>query len=270
MSVIKVPTSFNIDVEFEIPEFYRRLVALLLDILVIFFYCKIAVELIKIFWTGNPLDINSNYDFWGMTRLVIFLPIVIYHILCEVTMNGQSIGKKIMGLRVVNENGGKASFSQFLIRWFLREIWFLLLLLMGLYSASTDSRTEGAILIILVIGYFITELILVVSSSKSQRIGDMLARTILIRTKQRASIEETVFREVADTYVPQFPQIMQLSDKDINAVKSILETSRKKGDFNMASAASEKIKAHLKIVTPMPPFDFLEVLLKDYNYLSTK
>jgi uncharacterized RDD family membrane protein YckC len=270
MSVIKVPTSFNIDVEFEIPEFYRRALALILDVLVIFFYCKIAVEVIHIFWTGNPLDINNDYNLWGLSRLLIFLPVVIYHIVCEVTMNGQSVGKKIMGLRVVNENGGRPSFSQFLIRWFLREIWFLLILAMGINSAATDSTTEGIILILFVVGYFITDIVLVVSSNKSQRIGDMLAKTIIIRTKQRASIEETVFREVADSYVPQFPQIMQLSDKDINAVKSILETSRKKGDFHMASAASEKIKAHLKIVTPLPPFDFLEVLLKDYNYLSTK
>ena len=34
MAAIKVPTSFNIDVEFEIPEFYRRLVALLIDIFI--------------------------------------------------------------------------------------------------------------------------------------------------------------------------------------------------------------------------------------------
>jgi len=63
---------------------------------------------------------------------------------------------------------------------------------------------------------------------------------------------------------------MQLSDKDINAIKSILETARKKGDFNMAEAAAYKIKSHLTIESDMPAFDFLDVLLKDYNYLSVK
>ena len=47
---------------------------------------------------------------------------------------------------------------------------------------------------------------------------------------------------------------MQLSDRDINAIKSILEASRKKSDFNMAAAASEKIRAHLKIDSSMSPF----------------
>ena len=83
-------------------------------------------------------------------------------------------------------------------------------------------------------------------------------------------MEETVFVEVADNYVPVFPQIMKLSDKDINAIKGILDTARKKGDFNLAAMAGEKIKSHLMIDTPMPPFDFLDTLLKDYNYLSVK
>jgi hypothetical protein len=115
-----------------------------------------------------------------------------------------------------------------------------------------------------------TDIVLIVTTKKGQRLGDILAKTILIRTQTQGSIDETVFQEVSDNYIPSFPQIMQLSDKDINAIKSILETARKKGDYNMAMAASEKIKAHLKIDSNLSPFDFLDVLLKDYNYLSVK
>ncbi len=86
-------------------------------------------------------------------------------------------------------------------------------------------------------GFLITDIVLVVSSKKGQRIGDILAKTILIRINTKSNIEDTVFIDVADSYVPSFPQIMQLSDKDINAIKSILETARKKGDFHMAENA---------------------------------
>jgi hypothetical protein len=189
----------------------------------------------------------------------------------EITMNGQSVGKKIMGIRVVNENGGRPSISQFLIRWLIRDIWFLLLLLIALAtSGQSGEKAESTFMVFAMLAYFIVDIVLVATSKKGQRIGDILAHTILIRTNSKASIEETVFQEVADSYIPSFPQIMQLSDKDINAIKSILETSRKKNDFNMALAAAEKIKAHLKIDTSMSPFDFLDVLLKDYNYLSVK
>jgi len=196
------------------------------------------------------------------------LPILIYHVVLEITMNGQSVGKKIMALRIVNENGGRASISQFMIRWLLRDVWFLLLLIVGLNGAFQSA--ESVFIILFALLFFVAEIVLVVSSKKSQRLGDILAHTILIRTNRQSSIEETVFQEVADNYTPSFPQIMQLSDRDINAIKSILETARKKGDVDMAAAASEKIKAHLKIDSPISPFEFLEILLKDYNYLSVK
>ena len=101
-------------------------------------------------------------------------------------------------------------------------------------------------------------------------ISEIKYSNIMIRINTQSDIEDTVFIDVADSYVPSFPQIMQLSDKDINAIKSILETARKKSDFTMAETAMNKIKSHLKIESNMSPFDFLDVLLKDYNYLSTK
>ena len=272
MGVIKVPTTFNIEVEFEIPEFYRRLIALLIDMVVQFLYLLISQKIISLIVRGSdPFDQDTQHNLWAFD-LLRWLPIMLYHIILEITMNGQSLGKKIMGMRVVSENGGRASISQFVIRWLMRlsDVWILFLIVILIAAPYYFSNLENTVIILIMIGFLVTDIILVVSSRKGQRIGDILAHTILIKTNTRASIEETVFQEVADTYKPVFPQIMQLSDKDINAIKSILETARKRGDFNMAAVASEKIKAHLKIDSSMSPFDFLDVLLKDYNYLSVK
>ncbi|MBE2229032.1 MAG: RDD family protein [Chitinophagaceae bacterium] len=270
MAVLKIPTNFNIDLEFEVPEFYRRLFAVIIDYVLLFFYVKIAIEILKAL--ANGMDIwstDGQYNLQWLSIVLIMGPVLLYHVLMEITLNGQSIGKKIMQIRVVNENGGKASISQFLIRWLLRDIWFLIILLIGLNKEYMGEKAESLFLIVAVMAYFITDIILVASSKKGQRIGDLLARTILIRTHTKGSISDTVFIEVADSYVPSFPQIMQLSDKDINAVKGILENARKRGDSYMAESAAARIKAHLKIESDLPPFDFLDVLLKDYNYLST-
>lgn len=271
MSVIKVPTNFNIEVEFEIPEFYKRLIALILDFLVIFFYYKIAVAIIQAIWnSSNIWNDDTRENIYWIAIVLILVPILSYHLILEVTMNGQSVGKKLMGLRVVDEHGGKASISQFLIRWLVRDTWFILLLMMALANSVTGNEGEGIFLFIAVLGYFFTDIALVVSSKKGQRLGDLLAKTILISTNTQSNISETVFQEVADSYVPLYPQVMQLSDKDLNAIKSILENARRKGDFFMAESACSKIKAHLKIESTLGPFDFLETLLKDYNYLSVK
>ncbi len=271
MAVIKVPTNFNIDVEFEIPEFYRRLVSLLIDVVIEYFYLRIAGEIYKSIAANSGWDTDTQYNLQAV-GLLLLLPVLLYHILMEVTMNGQSIGKKVMGIRVVNEIGGRPSISQFLIRWLLRvsDLWIAILLIIIISDPDLGRDMETTFVVLAALGFLITDIVLVVSSKKGQRIGDILAKTILIRINTKSNIEDTVFIDVADSYVPSFPQIMQLSDKDINAIKSILETARKKDDFSMAEAACYKIKAHLKIESDMSPFDFLDVLLKDYNYLSTK
>jgi hypothetical protein len=168
---------------------------------------------------------------------------------------------------VVNENGGKASISQFLIRCLIRTSDYMMLIIF-IYTLLYGPYAVWALLLSILL--LILDIILVASSKKAQRLGDILAHTILIRTNSNESMSDTVFLQVADNYIPSFPQIMQLSDKDINAIKGILDTARKKGDFELAAMASEKIKHHLKIESDISPFDFLDILLKDYNYLSTK
>jgi uncharacterized RDD family membrane protein YckC len=271
MAVLRVPTNFNIDLEFEIPEFYRRLIALLIDVLIEYIYLRIATEVYSSIQRSQGWDMDSRYNMQAV-GLLLLLPVLLYHVVLEITMNGQSIGKKIMGLRVVNEIGGRPSISQFLIRWLLRvsDMWIAILLIIIFTSPYLFQDAETTFIILAALGFLVTDIIMVVTSKKGQRIGDILAKTILIRTNTKSSIDDTVFVAVADDYVPSFPQIMQLSDKDINAIKSILETAKKKGDFNMAETASAKIRMHLKIETSLSPFDFLDVLLKDYNYLSTK
>lgn len=269
MAVIKIPTNFNIDLEFEVPEFFRRILALVIDTVILFLYFKIAYAVLESMAMNN----EKSSDFWeNLNWLYIFIvlgPVFFYHIIMEIMLNGQSVGKKIMQLRVVNENGGRASIPQLFIRWMLRDIWFLLILMMGFSKFFTGESTHAIFLVLTVVGFLITDIILVVSNKKGQRIGDLLARTILIKTQTKGNIEDTVFIEVADNYSPSFPQIMQLNDRDINSIKNILETARRKGDYTMAESAAAKIKAHLKIDSGMPPFEFLDTLLRDYNFLST-
>jgi uncharacterized RDD family membrane protein YckC len=265
MAVLKLPTSFNIDLEFEVPEFHRRMFAWIIDLIIQVFYLVIAFRIYDEYVRSHASEITFENDPW--IQRIIILPVILYHIVCEVTMNGQSVGKKLLGIRIVNENGGRASISQFLIRNLIRTSDYMILILI-IYGAMFGPF----ILWILIgsVGLLIADIILVVSNKKSQRLGDILAHTILVNTRPKGSMDETVFMEVADNYIPVFPQIMRLSDKDINAIKGILDAARKKGDFNLAAMAGEKIKSHLMIDTPMPPFDFLDTLLKDYNYLSVK
>jgi uncharacterized RDD family membrane protein YckC len=268
MSIIRVPTSFNIDLEFEMAEFHRRLIAWLIDVIIILIYFFV---MLSVFNSSLRSQFDSRDE--GITEyagwLLILLPIFLYHPIFEIFFNGRSIGKMILRIQVVDEEGGRPSISQFIIRWLIRAgDWAIILIILTNVLIFLDKALLQFLLASFLV--LVTDVVLIIVSKKSQRLGDMLAHTIVVSTKARGSMSESVFMEIGDNYVPVFPQIMHLSDRDINAIKTILDTARKKGDYNLAATASEKIINHLKIETSLSPFDFLDTLLKDYNYLSVK
>jgi uncharacterized RDD family membrane protein YckC len=269
MATIHIATNFNIDLEFEAAPFPRRLIAWALDLLIQIFYIVIATKFFIRIMEGMDNNRDNNYNMWGIV-LLLALPFLTYHVMCEILFSGQSIGKKLMGIRVVNENGGRPSISQCIIRWLIRTSDYTLLLIILFGPLSMLFGADSAIAGVTTFFLLLADIILVNSSKKGQRIGDLLAHTMLIRSKQKGTISDTVFLHVDDAYVPQFPEVMRLSDRDINSLKGILDASRKRRDYELAEKAAEKIKSHLTIQSSVPPFEFLEILLKDYNYLSTK
>jgi uncharacterized RDD family membrane protein YckC len=266
MSTVRVTTNFNIDIEFTAPPFYRRLMAWVIDIVLLILYIIIAVRFFS--WMISSVGLNDD---GGMLLQAVYflllLPFALYHVVLEATMNGQSIGKKLMKIKVVSENGGRPSISQLIIRWLIRTSDYTLLILIFFSANGAESGLKIDWLLGITIALLFADLILV-NTRNHQRLGDILAHTVLINEKQNEKITDTVFLEVSDKYVPQYPQIMQLSDRDINSLKGIIDAARKHKDHHIAVMAAEKIKAHLKIDTHLAPEDFLEVLLKDYNYLS--
>lgn len=266
MSTVRINTNFNIDIEFETPAFHQRLFAWVIDLFLLIFYIVIASKFIN--WLEQQAGFNSDhlYNLWAVGLLMI-LPFFLYHPFCEVTMNGQSIGKKLLGIRVVSENGGKPSISQYIIRWLIRtsDYTVLIIIIYSPYAAAYGPQffwaLAGSVILLLAD-------VVLVNTRKQQRLGDILAHTLLIKTRQHVTIDDTVFQDVATDYIPWFPQVMQLSDRDINALKDILTLAKKTNDLNLARNTSEKIKNHLNIQTDMPPYQFLNVLLKDYNFLA--
>ena len=175
MAVIKVPTNFNIDVEFEIPEFYRRLISLLIDVIIEYFYLRIAVEIFKSIINNSSLDMDSQYNLQAV-GLVLILPVLLYHVVLEITMNGQSIGKKIMRIRVVNEIGGRPGISQFMIRWLLRvsDVWIVIIIFLLASNDDFTRNPETAFIVLAALAFLITDIIRSYQNSFGQYISDAL------------------------------------------------------------------------------------------------
>ena len=237
MLVVKLDTGFNIEVEFPISPFHRRLFAWFIDFIVLLSYL----------WVTDIIIRNAIGPTWGVRHMWLYvlylLPFLLYHLLSEIFMNGQSVGKKAMFIKVITLEGGQPSLSQYLIRWMFRLVDFGLFLLPGFFS--------------------------VILSQRSQRIGDLIAGTIVIDTRASTSWQDTIFTEIETNYKPKYAQVMQLTDKDINTLKSIIGAVKKRSDYELAHRISERIQSRLNIQAEEDSLEFLQRLLKDYNYYST-
>ena len=253
MSVVKLDTGFNIEVEFAISPFHKRLFAWLIDLMACWLYIKVAATLAGLdsffVWT----------DMTGLKGILISMPVLFYHLINEIALNGRSLGKMAMNIRVITAEGGQPNLGQYLLRWSFRLLDFPMMLL-GLVVI-------GEIPWWLFPGIFIG-LFSVIFTPLSQRIGDLVAGTILVDLKNKTSWQDTVFTEVESTYQPSYPEVMQLSDRDINTLKSIIENVRRKGDYDLSLRIADRIKSKLRIDSSQSSLEFLETLMKDYNFYT--
>jgi uncharacterized RDD family membrane protein YckC len=237
MLLVKLDTGFNIEVEFPTAPFHRRLFAWLSDFFILLSYLYGTFKLFQI------LIGDVWYAEYEWLYVLYLIPYFLYHLLLEILFNGQSIGKKMMGIKVITMEGGQPSTSQYVIRWMFRIIDIAFFFLPGFFS--------------------------VILSPRSQRIGDIIAGTIVIDTRANTTWQDTIFTEIETNYKPKYPQVMQLTDKDINTVKSIISAVKKRNDYQLAHRISERIQSKLGMQAEEDSLQFLQRLLKDYNYYST-
>ncbi|HEY4107747.1 RDD family protein [Puia sp.] len=252
MLQVKLDTGFNIEVDFMIPGFFKRFLAWAVDAAIIWAYYLVGSNVL-----GSALR-NDGSHIW--IWVLFGLPPFLYHLLCEVFLNGQSVGKKATRIKVISADGGEPSISQYLIRWMFRLADFPLWVFVAVFTGALPWWCTI---------FLFAGLACILATPYSQRIGDLIAGTILIDTRNRTSWQDTVFTELSEDYKPRYPQVMQLSDKDINTLKSIINSVSKSGDYDLSMRIADRIRSRLDISSDQDSLDFLQTLLKDYNYYST-
>lgn len=239
MDNIQIETAQNVQLKHQIATLGDRILAYIVDILIIIVYEIMMTFLLLQLNFGN---FSSSADFWVLF-MVLGLPPFLYHLMMETFNNGQSIGKAALKIRVVSLDGTAPHFSNYLIRWVLRII--------------DISLSSGAVAIF--------SLLL---SGKGQRLGDMAAKTTVISEKQYLGIEQTLMVEVPVNYVPVYPQVTIFTDRDMQQIKSLYYEARAKGNFAVIEALAQKTGSLMEIQIEDNPRHFLETVLKDYNFYT--
>ncbi len=173
------------------------------------------------------------------------LPFLFYHLLFEIFMNGQTIGKRALDIRVVQLDGSKASIGSYLIRWLLRPI------------DITISSGGIAVLTILLGG-------------KGQRLGDIAAGTTVISLTQKAVRPEELLTAVPANHEPKYPQVINLSDSQLNQIKKIRLEALQSYDFDLINKLAAKTATMLQITHESKPLEFVDQVILDYEYFAQK
>ncbi|HMO61544.1 MAG TPA: RDD family protein [Ferruginibacter sp.] len=256
MPVIQIATPFNIDIEFELAPFTKRLLAYCIDFILIILY---LLSMLYLLFGG----FKASGDAIGLVLLVLFIPTLLYTFLCELLLNGQTIGKKVMQVKVISLDGAEPALGQYLLRWFLRFYeWGFIVFFLFWGGAGTG-------ILVLFFGG-LTSVIVMAISPKNQRLGDIAAGTVVVNTKSQLTVEDTIFINISQpNYKVTFPEVMRLSDRDINTIKNVLIQAQKHKRYEMCNRVAFKVQEVLQVSSDMYAMEFLEKIMEDYNYLST-
>jgi len=242
MRDIAITTTQNVTIQYELASLRERALALLIDQLIIWGSLFFLLSIVGVLIGGGA--------FFSMLFYVFAIPIFFFYTLVsEMIMDGQTWGKKAMGVKVVKITGRQPVARDYLIRWVFRmvDIFFSL----------------GAI-----------AALLVHSSAKGQRLGDLVANTTVIRVRPslRLTLRELLKLHAKSNYHPQYPGVQGFSEQDMLLIKETLDRARKypnaahqRAIDELTATAAQRL--HLPGV-PGAPAVFLQTLLKDYILLT--
>jgi len=238
MQTIKVKTAQNVDIDYEVAGVGERTLARLIDFG--FFLAAYLIALI----IYNLIEKSVGYRVAAIVIIIVYAALfVFYDLACETLMNGQSFGKRIMKIKVISLDGGRPTFSQYLLRWLFRIIDFTLSFqLCGLLCAA------------------LTE--------KQQRVGDIVAGTTLIKTSPRTKARNIVFKPVENNYQPVFVNLTALNDDDITLLQEVIRSYYQSSNANVLIGAAAKVRDLLSVTNPenMNDLKFLQTVIKDYKH----
>lgn len=244
MSELSITTTQNVTINFSAASVGHRMLGYLLDLLVKAAYFIVVWGIFFYYFGINQRMLGlDNWSYYAII-IVVYSPILFYSLIFESILEGQTIGKRLMQMKVVKIDGYQASFGDYLIRWLFRII-----------DVNMSSGVIG--------------LIAMITSSKTQRLGDITAGTAVISLKNDININHTILEEIDNAYIPSYPLVIKLSDNDARIIKETFNIAVAKRDY----ATLIKLRTKIEEVTGVKnssgnDTDFIRTVLKDYNFYT--
>jgi uncharacterized RDD family membrane protein YckC len=185
--ILNINTPENVIFGYDVAGIGSRFIAALVDTLIILVLQALVYLTLSLFLGGANL-LESENATWiiALFSLIGFALLWGYYIFFEMLWNGQSPGKRWIGLRVIRADGTPITLAESLIRNLVRLIDFLPI-------------------------YYGVGVVTMFVNDQSRRLGDLAAGTLVVRDKETVTIQalESTARE------PNFVGIY-FSEEDLN------------------------------------------------------
>ncbi len=241
----RINTTQNVVIQYEVASVGERVLARLLDVVLFGGYIVLAMIILGKVLSG--MSWRTQAEMGTLLYILVLIPVFTYTLWCESLFNGKTFGKMIMGIKVVKTDGAPAGVGDFAFRWILR-------ILEGELAIFTALALPVAII-----------------SNRGQRIGDMVAGTMVIRTKVRSSIRSTILAQINPSYRVVFPQVAVLTDKDMNIIRSIMQQAYSTANYALMETLAARVKQVMKVYPDprqLPTPQFLNIVLADYAHYA--
>lgn len=242
MKNIEIITSQNVVIEYQLASVMDRFLAFLLDSVILVVYYLFLLFMSFVFVK------SYNSTVFIMT---FFMPVVLfYHLFAEAFFGGQSLGKRALGIKVVGLSGQVPTMSQCMLRWIFRtvDLGGTLGLFASIYASASD---------------------------KSQRLGDTVARTVVIKLNpaNRFSIQEIMQIKDASTHGEiLYPGVTRFTDEDMLLIKNAIERVRlypNEKHKDLVRMLTVKVCEMLNLEVPeKDKIAFLRQVLQEYIILT--
>jgi hypothetical protein len=128
---------------------------------------------------------------------LVFYP-SFFDLICEIWLNGQSIGKRARNIKVIKLDGSAPTIGAYILRWIFRIIDF-----------SIFGQWVGVVAI--------------AAGGKGQRLGDMVAGTTVVRIEPKVSLDALRQPVLDEAYEVMIPEVSLLSDADIEIIRQVIQ-----------------------------------------------
>ncbi|MDX2360639.1 MAG: RDD family protein [Crocinitomicaceae bacterium] len=255
MKSIEFESAQNVKIEYELATVGQRTAAALIDLLAFVIY---------FIFVGMVFGFSGLFEYEMNTLLffqlfIIKLPFILYNPVIEYLTQGQSLGKYVLGIRVVTVSGERPGLREVFTRWMFKGdfLWI-----------------TGNFFSLFWFGIGALGIVYAGTSERSQRMGDLMANTIVIKNKSSVnySLKDVLAIKSQDNYTPEYPEAIRFTDEDMLLIKNTIQ--RVKGNPNPATKefaielANESARLLGLQETPKKRLQFLQTLLQDYVVLT--